>query len=225
MTRIVFCDLDGTLLPAGRDRLSAETLAQIKRITDKGVYFCVASGRPYSQLKALFGELYRRVIFICLDGALTMHRDCVLAKRRLPYPERILSGDTRATLFCRGGETEMPAGQSAQNVISILNRAGGEALKIALYGRPYHGEGARLCYQSGDIYEYVAPCANKGSAAKTLMEKLRVSPEQAVALGDGENDIPLFREVGKAFRTPICHQSLCDMGFSPKNAEELLSEI
>ena len=62
MTRIVFCDLDNTLLPAGRDRIDAETLAQIKRITDKGIHFCVASGRPYSQLKKLFG-LKGNVIF------------------------------------------------------------------------------------------------------------------------------------------------------------------
>ncbi len=224
MTRIVFCDLDNTLLPAGRDRLDSETLAHIKRITDKGIFFCVASGRPYSQLKSLFGELYRRIVFICLDGALTMHRDCVLAKRPLPRPERLLSGDTRATVFCRGGEKELPAGLPSQRIAEEINRAGGEVLKIALYGKPAASSAlARLCYQSGDIYEYVAPCADKGSAADTLLKKLCISAEQSAALGDGENDIPLLRTVKAAYRTPVCHASLRDMGLESKSVQEFLS--
>ncbi len=211
MTRIVFCDLDNTLLPAGRDRIDGEILSEIKRITDKGIYFCVASGRPYGQLKSLFGELYRRVVFICLDGALTMHRDCVLEKRLLPHPERLLGGESPATLYSRTSERELPAELSSQRIKEELNRAGG-ILKIALYGKPAFSELSRLCYQSGDIYEYVAPCANKGSAATALMEKLRIDPQKSAALGDGENDIPLLRVAGSAFRTENCHAALRDMG-------------
>lgn len=224
MTRIVFCDLDNTLLPAGRDRIDAEILAEIKRITDKGIHFCVASGRPYSQLKKLFGEYYRRIIFICLDGALTMHRDCVLAKRLLPHPERLLTGETPATLFGRTAERELPAGLSSKRILEEINRTG-SILKIALYGKPAFSELSRLCYQSGDIYEYVAPCANKGSAATALMEKLRINPQNSAALGDGENDIPLFRAVGSAFRTECCHPALRDVGLPAVSPLEFLKRF
>ena len=221
MTRIVFCDLDGTLLPRGEGKISAETLSEIRRITDKGIYFCVASGRPYSSLKKLFGDCYRRIIFICLDGALTMHRDCVYGKNPLPFPERLLG--TEATLFCRGGETTVPANLPSSRITEVINRAGGEILKIARDSRAPESDFARLCYQGDNIYEYVARTADKGAAALALCKKLCVSPDCTAALGDGENDIPLLRAAGLAFRIPDSHSKLADLGFAPKTKEEFLS--
>jgi len=224
MIRIVFCDLDGTLLPRGGDRLSPETLKEIRRITDKGITFCVASGRPYSQLKKLFGEYYRRIVFICLDGALTMNRDCVLGKTPLPHPERLL-GDSDATLFCREKISEIPASLPSTKIIEAINRAGGEILKIARKGSPRDSESARLCYEGDNIYEYVANGADKGTAAKALCDKLRISLDDAAALGDGENDIPMLRAVKTAFRVPDSHPALRDMGFPPKTIEEFLKSF
>ncbi len=220
MTRLIFCDLDSTLLPAGRDRLSAEILEHITRLTNKGVQLCIASGRPYSQLKALLGPLYRRVYFICHDGALIMHRDCVLYKRPLQKPEALLGG-CEATLFTRAGETALSA---ADRPLESINRAGGEILKIALPERRT-ALGARSCYQNGGIYEYVNTDADKGAAAKALCEKLRISPERCAALGDGENDIPLLKFIPRAFRMPQSHPLLCDMGLPVKTAEEFLKDI
>ncbi len=223
MTRLVFCDLDGTLLPAGRDRLEKDILSEIKRLTDKGIHVCVASGRPYSQLKALFGELYRRIIFICLDGALIMKENCVLAKSPLPHPENLING--RATLFFRGGEKELAEGLSSQRIMEEINKAGGEILKVALMGKPAAAGSARLCYQNGGIYEYVALGTDKGSAARQLCEKLRIDLADTTALGDGENDVPLLRLVGKPFRTPVSHPSLIDMGIAEKTAKDFLAML
>ncbi|MBR3593640.1 MAG: HAD family phosphatase [Clostridia bacterium] len=222
MTRLVFCDLDGTLLSSGRDRLPGVVLSEIKRITDKGIYFCIASGRPYSQLKSLLGEHYRRVVFICLDGAITMHRDCVLGKHPLARPEELL-GYADATLFCRGGETEISAALAAARITEAINRAGGEVLKIALHGKKANSGFARLCYEGGGIYEYVQNGVDKGTAAKALCEKLRIDPSNTAALGDGENDIPLLRFAGKAFRMPQSHRALADLGFPVCESEKFLS--
>ena len=222
MTRLIFCDLDGTLLSSGRDRLPGVVLSEIKRITDKGIYFCIASGRPYSQLKSLLGEHYRRVVFICLDGAITMHRDCVLGKHPLSRPEELL-GYADAPLFCRGGETEISAALPSARITETINRAGGEVLKIALHGKKANSDFARLCYEGGGIYEYVQNGVDKGTAAKALCEKLRIDPADTAALGDGENDIPLLRFAGKAFRMPQSHRALADLGIPVCESEKFLS--
>ena len=78
MLRLVFCDVDGTLLPRGETAVSEETLDVLRRLTDRGITVAIASGRPYPQLRALFGALSHRLVFICLDGALTRRHDFVL---------------------------------------------------------------------------------------------------------------------------------------------------
>ena len=46
MIRLVVSDIDGTLVPAG-GKLSDRTKSAIKRLTDKGIVFALASGRTF----------------------------------------------------------------------------------------------------------------------------------------------------------------------------------
>ncbi len=224
MTRMIFCDLDGTLLPAGCDNIPAETLAQVKRLVDKGVLFCVASGRPYSSLKKFFGPLYRRIIFICLDGALIMHRDCVLYKKRIENPSELLDNTIKAVLYSRTAEYILPADMPFSRRMDTVNRAGGEVYKIALYGESEPGPHTQICYKRDGICEFVSRGTDKGVAAKLVMEKFRVAREQTASLGDGDNDLPLLLATEKGFRMAACHASLADRGFTPvSGACEFLS--
>ena len=49
--KIVFCDLDGTILLHGDDKLSKEVVTGIEKLLDNNIIFCVASGRSYSELR------------------------------------------------------------------------------------------------------------------------------------------------------------------------------
>ncbi len=225
MTRMIFCDLDGTLLPAGSDAVPAKTLAHIKRIVDKGILFCVASGRPYSSLKKFFGPLYRRIIFICLDGALIMHRDCVLYKKRITEPLKLLDNNSRAVLYSRTTEYELPADMPLSRRADTLNRAGGEIYKIALLGDVKPTPDTQICYSRDGLCEIVSRGTDKGAAAKLVMEKFAVSSAQTAALGDGDNDLPLLLATASAYRMNKCHSLLSDRGFpSVSNADEFLSK-
>ena len=50
MTRLVACDIDGTLLD-GSTAIAPAVFTQIRRLSRLGVYFCPASGRQYSSLQ------------------------------------------------------------------------------------------------------------------------------------------------------------------------------
>ena len=204
MLRLVFCDVDGTLLPRNDTVLSPEVLDTLRRLTDRGITVAVASGRPYPQLRALFGALSHRLVFICLDGALTRRHDFILHKRPLPkqtalallnrYPNAAVHG--RETVYVQG---DPPVSGRA---ISSPNEIGEEILKLELYAQqaPERHPHYRVAFSEPGLTELVAPCANKGNAAVKLMEKLNITPDQAVAFGDGDNDRELLSVVGHPYR-------------------------
>ncbi len=47
-----------------------------------------------------------------------------------------------------------------------------------------------------DFLEFLSLTTNKGLALRAVMRQLDVAPDQVLALGDGENDIPLLRAAG-----------------------------
>lgn len=210
MLRMVFCDVDGTLLPKTEDRLSAETLSVLRRLTDRGILVVIASGRPYTQLKNLFGPLFYKLIFLCMDGALVMHKNCVLYKKRLmkcktkdliaQYGGAAVYG--REQIYCVGNTP------IAGKRVHIPEEIPEDYLKVELPTGHVSGlhESFRVAYQNEHTTELVAAGADKGAAARVIMQKFGVSPDQAIAFGDGENDIPLLCAVGYPYRMK---DSLC----------------
>lgn len=47
-----------------------------------------------------------------------------------------------------------------------------------------------------DMVEIIPPGASKAEALDVLLARLEIAPEQVMALGDGENDIPMLRMAG-----------------------------
>ena len=204
MLRLVFCDVDGTLLPHGQPALSEEVCDVLRRLTDRGITVAIASGRPYTQLRQLFGSLAHRLIFICLDGALTRRHDFVIHKRPVPrkaalsllqqFPNAAVHG--RETVYCLGNAPTIG------KKVGSPNEIGEDFLKIEIFSdhRPDKNLNYRVAYTEEGLTELVAPCANKGNAAVTLMQKLGITPDEAVAFGDGENDASLLAVVKHPYR-------------------------
>ena len=82
-------------------------------------------------------------------------------------------------------------------------------------------ESFRVAYQNDTTTELVAAGADKGAAARVVMQKFGVTPDQAMAFGDGENDIPLLCAVGHPFRMK---GSLCT-GFGDLPTADSVEEV
>ena len=54
MIKLVLCDMDGTLVPFGAERVSDRTLSAIRSLVHAGVRFGPASGREPIDLKTFF---------------------------------------------------------------------------------------------------------------------------------------------------------------------------
>lgn len=67
MYRILACDLDGTLLRDDKT-ISAQTAAELKRISDKGVFFLPSTGRTHRELPEALRDLPFLQYALCCNG-------------------------------------------------------------------------------------------------------------------------------------------------------------
>ena len=201
--KMVVCDCDGTLLPHGEQQVSPAVFDVIRRLTGKGVLFVIASGRPYDQLQQLFRPVCQQVMFICMDGALIVNRECVLAKKPVPdakvrellaaYPDVLLFGRRKQAAF---GNPKFP-GQPCSSLFAM----GEPVLRVGVNTNdacPCNG--LRPIYREDGWVELVSETANKGSALRTLCSKFDIDLANVYAFGDNDNDVELLGAVGHPYR-------------------------
>ncbi|MBQ7886977.1 MAG: HAD family hydrolase [Clostridia bacterium] len=74
MIKLIASDMDGTLLTTDK-RLPVDFAQVVRALYNKGVSFCIASGRQYASLRRDLEELVPELIFIAENGALIMEND------------------------------------------------------------------------------------------------------------------------------------------------------
>ena len=86
MIKMIFSDLDGTLIPPQYGKLPEEIPELIRQLKEKGVDFCAASGRQFPCMYKMFEPMSKDMYFIANNGgdihyhgetlrAVTMDRD------------------------------------------------------------------------------------------------------------------------------------------------------
>ena len=69
MVKLIVSDLDGTLVPLGNGAMDPEVFPTIAALREKGVQFCVATGRQYPGTYNLFGEQAKELYYVTNNGA------------------------------------------------------------------------------------------------------------------------------------------------------------
>lgn len=92
MIRLIATDIDGTLVKDSTPEIYPEMLEFIKEWTDRGGYFCVASGRQYYSIAHMFEQVADRLIYVAENGAHVRYRDedILVKKMRREYAEQIM---------------------------------------------------------------------------------------------------------------------------------------
>ncbi len=70
MIRLIASDIDGTLLQNKAKTIPEEIFRHIRRLRQRGVLFCPASGRQYTSLRRLFAPVADEIPFLCENGAI-----------------------------------------------------------------------------------------------------------------------------------------------------------
>ena len=117
MYRVVAADLDGTLLRSDKS-ISEETIAELRRITEKGIFFIPSTGRTHRELPGALRNLpFLRYALCCNGGAVYdyLEQRCIYEKsipyelalelleytRTIPVYESVVVNGER---ICRGDE-------------------------------------------------------------------------------------------------------------------------
>ena len=93
MIRLIATDIDGTLVKESTPEIYPEILEAIREWTDRGGYFCVASGRQYYSIRHMFEQVSDRIIYLAENGAHVRYRDddILVQKMRRDYVEQIMA--------------------------------------------------------------------------------------------------------------------------------------
>lgn len=202
--KMFISDLDGTLLTAKEDKISARLMEAILSARAKDIRFAVASGRAVSELWRIFEACKEQLVFVACDGALIYEGEKLIYEAPI---QNLKQFNKEENLLLQGKRITYVKGQSAF-VRSMKLHYGGHAVefedveeidesiyKAVVFGQQFQTEGVNVVYSDMQITEYTAEGIDKGSATRFLIERYGISPSEVAAFGDNTNDIPMLREV------------------------------
>lgn len=216
-TKLILCDLDGTLLRSDKT-VSQRTAAALRKSQSLGIPVGFATSRGRANVSAWEAQLAPDVL-ICNGGA------CVFYKDALLFSAAFTQAETRALLSA----AYRVCGASAEITVDVIDRVfwNRKADKSTDYDRTaayddftdFHAQAMKICVQTADRRQAAAIAAaapdcdflpfsdipwhkfspragTKENAVRLLCAHLRISPQNVVAFGDDHSDIGMLRLCG-----------------------------
>lgn len=92
MIKLIATDIDGTLVKESSREVYPEMIKVVREWTDRGGYFCAASGRQYYSIRHMFEAVSGRMIYIAENGAYVRYgeEEILLRKMRRDYVEQLI---------------------------------------------------------------------------------------------------------------------------------------
>lgn len=226
--KLIAVDMDKTLLtdervlPEGLD----ERLAALDKA---GIVFCPASGRPAPRLEEMFPTGRDEMAFCPDNGGSLIYKGELIYKSNIDESlyHRVLDFAVRrnecAVVLCTYNDAYMLARDRPYdadcrvyypniNYVDSFDSVQAEANKISLFFPNYDAEPLfRDVYapEFNDVLyatnagrewiDFMNLGVDKGSGVAHLCENLGISIEDAAAVGDTYNDIPMLERVGHSF--------------------------
>ena len=199
MHRLIAFDLDGTLAPIGKG-IETEDIKLLRNIESSGIKIAVCSGKPIYYLCGMFRQVgLAEPILIGENGAAFQigidlpPQDCFL----LP-----ISKESSAQLLLAKSEiiNHFSKGiwlQPNESVLTVFPKE--KALFTQIQGlmdslAPHIPD--LSVYRHSDSFDIVPSVINKYNGLRFLSEFLHITANEIIAVGDGENDIPMFEFAG-----------------------------
>lgn len=219
--RIVFCDLDDTLLDACH-QVPARTAQVVRRLHRCGVRFSPATGRTVPALRGLFGSLSDEIDFVAGNGTDVSVDGCTIY--HAPYPRAAalelfdaVKGSRQRLGFVTFDETgphlaSVEADFVRAHVESLRHApvcpdellfAGRELGKVGVVVPQGAAAGVEELEQAvGDLFSF-APTGpywidvlvrgiDKAQGIDRMLVHLGIDPSEALAFGDSMNDVAMM---------------------------------
>lgn len=221
---LVISDIDGTLITSNHE-ISESTRTAARRLYERGINLSLCSSRPPRSIRPLAETLGLRSPFAAFNGALIVTADGEVKLRSTISPSVIAHIKAIADDFGIGMwaydevdwwvaatdafvEREEHTSGFSPRIDGYAERLKSEAIKLTVVGKPELVAQAeqRVLAELGievsaskskpRFLDVTANGIHKGSAVRRISGVFGVSPTQVAVIGDGPNDIEMFREAG-----------------------------
>ncbi|KOS63167.1 Cof-type HAD-IIB family hydrolase [Lysinibacillus agricola] len=216
--KIVFFDVDGTLVNYEDGRIEESTRTAIKQLKNKGIHIVAATGRPLSMCQDL-----RNIgieTFITANGAHVKYQDRVIHKmpiaKEIVHAVKAFAEDNKQSLsffteqLSMNNVQEEKTLKAMQETLSLLEFPDinediltQEVYLMCLYGdedieKKYTSKFPHLLFKRWHPYitNVLQQDVSKSIAVQAVLDYFDLSPEEALAFGDGDNDIDMLEQVG-----------------------------
>lgn len=228
MIKLVASDIDGTLLPEGTKELNPEIYDIILELKKHGILFVAASGRQLDSQQRLFTPVADDISYISENGAICMHegQKFVISELNRDFAMRIITEvekrpncklaiSTPSTQYIKSGDSEFyeyMCGHLSYNITAIdsFRDIDEPIVKIAFldsvttqesyeHFKSLFGEEIKIANAGNLWIDFIPFDSNKGTALKFILEKMNLTPADAMSFGDQQNDIEMLEYTKKSY--------------------------
>lgn len=235
--KIVFFDIDGTLIDMKKKHMTEKTLDMLRRLKKNGVIICIATGRTPVTVPHFEGIEFDA--FLTFNGSYCYNQNETIFSNALEKQDvhtiirnateinRPVSIATKDRLSANGRDDDLVqyysfAKQKVEVTDDFEQVANEEVYQIMLgchvedypqLMKDVHN--AKITAWWDRAVDIIPATGGKGIGVKKMLEYYHLDKTQAMAFGDGNNDIEMFQEVGTSVA----------MGNSSKELKEIANDV
>lgn len=230
---IIFFDIDGTLLDFGKKDLSPKTREALLKLRANGIRICIATGRSPLAVPKFEGVEFDAYLTYngcyCYEGSKTIYsnpmslEDVQTIIQNAASMERALSVATKDRLISNGTDPDLEEYYAFGNQkVTISDEfdevSRGEVYQLLMACRKeeyaqvlQNTQEAKITSWWDRAVDIIPTGGGKGTGISKMLEYYGIDRSQAMAFGDGNNDIEMFQAV--------------DMGVAMENASDDLKAV
>ena len=216
--RIAFFDIDGTLIDMEKKQISQRTVDMLRRLQTRGVRICLATGRSPLTLPKIGDVTFDA--YLTFNGSLCYTQSKTIFSNPIPPADvqmiiknaarigRPVSVAARERIAANGADEDLIAYYAfAHRTVDMAEDfdeiARGEIYQLMLgcreaeYAAVLDGvHGAKIAAWWDRAIDVIPADGGKGVGIEKVLEYFGVTKEEAIAFGDGNNDIDMLKAVG-----------------------------
>lgn len=216
--KIAFFDIDGTLIDMNTKVISDKMEETLIRLKENGVLICVATGRPLKNLPHFPNVDFD--VFLTFNGSYCCTRSEVISKTPIPSSDvqTIIENAKRINrpvvvasidrMGANGKDQDLVEYFAVANQPVTIAEDFEELAKEDIYQMMIgcqkeeydqilkHADGAAITAWWPRAADIIPANGGKGLGVSKVLDYYQLSKEEAIAFGDGTNDIEMLQAVG-----------------------------
>lgn len=216
--KIAFFDVDGTLVDMKKKKISPKTVETLQRLRRRGILICMATGRTPVTVPKFDGVEFDA--YLTFNGSLCYNSTDVMFSNAIPSEDvqklisnaaamgRPVSIATKDRLAANGYDDDLAeyysfAGIPLEVTDDFNAVARQEVYQVMLGCRASDHpallrgvRGARITGWWDRAVDVIPANCSKGRGIEKILEYYGIRKEEAIAFGDGNNDLEMLQAVG-----------------------------